>query len=203
MATTVDIAKYIEFGNRGIKDGNVRRARAWFKKAVRAAPNNAVALDGLAWTYYLEDRHEIAKHLLIRAIKADPGFAEAYTDLGCVMQALRRYDAAERLHKRCLALEPGRHDAHLNLGALYICQKRFADAEEVLTRAVECEPDAASYQLLGEAQMQRLDFGAACASLHACLALDNTNIEADLLLTYALMERGPAARAADVVRDEG
>jgi tetratricopeptide (TPR) repeat protein len=195
MATRNSLAQHLAKGNQHIAAGDSRRARSCFARAVELAPRSAAALDGLAWSYYMEGEHARAKELLERAIHCEPAFAEAYTDLGCVLHELGEFKEAERLHKHCLRLQPDRHDAHFNLGLLYIRMQRYHDAEHTLSRATQCvPPQPDSFQALGEVRLLREDFTGACTALAACLALDADNIEADLLLTHARYEQRAAAR---------
>ncbi|MCX7003253.1 MAG: tetratricopeptide repeat protein [bacterium] len=194
MTTHGALEQHLAKGNQYIADGDSRRARMCFARAVEVAPRSAAALDGLAWTYYLDGDHARAKTLLERAIHCEPAFAEAYTDLGCVLHELGEFKEAERLHKHCLRLQPDRHDAHFNLGLLYIRLQRYRAAEHALVLATQCvPPQPDSFQALGEVKLLQEDFAGACVVLEACLALDADNIEADLLLTYARYEQRGAA----------
>jgi tetratricopeptide (TPR) repeat protein len=181
--------KHINSGNDFIDKGKSKNAREYFKKALNLIPENAEALDGLAWTYYIEGNYSKAKKLLEKAIEIDPTFAEAYTDLGCVMQELGEFGEAEKLHKYCLKLNPERADAKHNLAILYYSTDRFDEAEAFLENSEDLvKSNADLLFLLGEIKMDKEDFSGAADIFKKCLEFDPHNVEAGIFLTQAELE---------------
>ncbi len=173
------IQKYINSGNNFINKGQSERARECFEKALELLPDNAEALDGLAWTYYIEGNNSKAKTLLEKSIKIDPNFAEAYTDLGCVMHELGEVDEAERLHIWCLKLDSERSDAVFNLAMLYYSTGRLDKAESFLEESekiLNSSPDL--LLILGEIKLEKKEFSRAADAFRKCLELDPHNVEA-------------------------
>ena len=181
--------KYINSGNDFIDKGKSKNARESFKKALNLIPENAEALDGLAWTYYIEGNYSKAKKLLEKAIEIDSKFAEAYTDLGCVMQEIGEFGEAERLHKYCLKLDPERTDAKHNLAILYYSTDRFEEAEAFLENSETLvKSNADLLFLLGEIKMDKEDFSGAADIFKKCLEIDPHNVEAGIFLTQTELE---------------
>jgi len=183
------IQKYINSGNDFIDKGKNKTARECFEKALELLPESAEALDGLAWTYYVEGNNNKARELLERSIKIDPNFAEAYTDLGCVMHELGEFGEAERLHIWCLKLDNERSDAKYNLAMLYYSTGRFDEAESFLEKSeklLNSMPEL--LLLLGEIKIDKEDFSGAANVLRKCLEIDPHNVEAGIFLTQAELE---------------
>jgi len=181
--------KYINDGNEFIEKGKSENAREFFKKALNLIPENAEALDGLAWTYYIEGNNTKAKRLLEKAIEIDSDFAEAYTDLGCVMQELGEFREAERLHKWCLKLDPERSDAINNLVLLYYSTDQLDEAENLLNKSNNLLNNKSDLLfILGEIKMDKEDFQAAKKIFKNCLEIDPHNVEAGIFMTQAELE---------------
>jgi len=176
---------YIETGNGLIENDDPVSARQCFQKALILKPENPVALDGLAWTYYMEGNYTKARNLLERSINKDPIYAEAYTDLGCVLYELGKINEAEKMHKICLNLDPARDDAKHNLAHLYFSTNRYDELESFLEKS----KDLLNYRselllLLGEVKIIKKEFSKARDIFSKCLEIDEHNVEAGILLTY-------------------
>ncbi|RLD10643.1 MAG: hypothetical protein DRI44_05550 [Chlamydiae bacterium] len=180
---------YVKLGNRLIKDNAPHIARECFQKALKLKPENPVALDGLAWTYYMEGNNIKARNLLERSIKRDPTFAEAYTDLGCVLHELGDITGAEKMHKKSLKIDPARDDARQNLACFYFSLQRFDDLEKFLERSEKLSGKKSELlQLLGEVKIIKNDYQSAKEIFTQCLEIDEHNVEAGILLTYTELQ---------------
>ncbi len=68
-------------GNAYFLKGEFGKAEACYRKAIREDPDNADAMNNLAWLYYRLGRNlDEAESLVLKAIEARPDRADAYRD---------------------------------------------------------------------------------------------------------------------------
>jgi len=102
-------------GERLYAAGNSVEAEARFARALRDAPADARALNGLGVIRLAAGRNEEARALFRAAIEAQPDFAFAYSNLSVVEARLGSFGAAANCARRALSIEPGLDEAQITL----------------------------------------------------------------------------------------
>jgi len=134
-------------------DQDVKNAIEYFKKAIEADPEYALAYVGLADSYLVlggfgiaslapKEAYPKAREALLRALEIDDTLAEAHTSLGyCFGNYDWNWAAAEREFKRALELKPGYATAHHWYGFIYLAAMgRLDEAIAELKQALELDP---------------------------------------------------------------
>src|SRR5205085_4816802 len=134
-------------------DADVRNAIEYFKKAIEADPDYALAYVGLADAYLVlggfgiatlapKDAFPKAREALLRALEIDDTLAEAHASYGyCLANFDWNWTAAEREFKRALQLKPGYATAHHWYGFLYLASMgRLDEAIAEVRQALELDP---------------------------------------------------------------
>ena len=132
------------------KTEDFQKAREYFRQAIAADPNYALAYTGLADTlalipYYGNFRPSeympLAKQSAQKALEIDPNLAEAHASLG---QILLYYDydfkGAERELKRAIELDPKYSSAYQWLSEVYQHQGNFDQSLSEINKALELDP---------------------------------------------------------------
>ncbi|HKN83481.1 MAG TPA: protein kinase, partial [Pyrinomonadaceae bacterium] len=134
-------------------DVDVKNAIEYFKKAIEADPDYALAYVGLADAYLVlggfgiatlapKDAFPKAREALLRALEIDDTLAEAHASYGyCLANFDWNWTAAEREFKRALELKPGYATAHHWYGFLYLASMgRLDEAIAEVKQALELDP---------------------------------------------------------------
>jgi tetratricopeptide (TPR) repeat protein len=82
---------YLYLGNAHFKKNEPDRAEKYYRKAIEEDPENADALNNLAWLYYTVGRNlEEAEALVLRALELNPSKSDIYKDTLLKIRSLRR-----------------------------------------------------------------------------------------------------------------
>lgn len=82
---------YLYLGNVHFKKNEPDRAEKYYRKAIEEDPENADALNNLAWLYYTVGRNlEEAEALVLRALELNPSKSDIYKDTLLKIRSLRR-----------------------------------------------------------------------------------------------------------------
>ena len=111
------------------------------EKAVKLAPNDALAHSNLGNTLQELGRLSEAEASCKQAIVLKPNFAEAHSNLGNTLQELGRLDEAEASCRQAIVLKPDLAEAHSNLGITLRKLGRLDQAETSLRQAITLKPD--------------------------------------------------------------
>ena len=129
--------------------GSLKKAIAYFEKAIDRDPSLAAAHSGLADALGLlplytdapaEPALASALRSADRAIALDSTLAEAYTSRGVLHGRTWRWSEAERDFRRAIALNPTYATAHQRLGELLVVTGRLPEATRSLQRAAQLDP---------------------------------------------------------------
>ncbi len=140
--------------------GDVARAEACFREAVRIAPDFA---EGYANLGFLLDRRGVtdgAESCYRRSIELNPAYSETHLNLGALLAKEKRFTEAEAAYRRAIALSPRAPAGWSNLGVLYACMKREEDAEQCYRTAMALDESYAnarfnlSYLLLRQGRFE-------------------------------------------------
>ena len=137
------------FWNKRTEEG-LRRGIEYFRQAIEADPDYAVAYAGIAHSWAVLGFHAIAppaeafpraKAAASRALEIDPSLAEARDPLA---YALHLYDwkwaDSEREYRRCLEAGPQDATTHMHYAGLLMALGRFDEALAEARRGQEIDP---------------------------------------------------------------
>lgn len=126
------------------------RAKKKLDEAVRRDPDDATALNSLAWWYIVQEQPDESLGLLRKAVRIDPGHAVAHHNLGWALLQMRRFKEAEPHYRAAIRLNPARANAHTEYGWVLMELYRRDEAEREFREAVRLAPsDASTHRSLG------------------------------------------------------
>jgi hypothetical protein len=95
-----DARPLIFLGRIAREEGDLPRARRFLDRAVRLAPNSAVAQREMASAMLAEGNPELARRFYVRALEIDPTDRLSQGFLACALHRLGRFDDASRFVQR-------------------------------------------------------------------------------------------------------
>ncbi|MCC6391807.1 MAG: protein kinase, partial [Bryobacterales bacterium] len=127
--------------------GNLDKAIAQFREAIREDPNYALAHAGLGEACWRKSRAEGDPEMAAEAVKnaeravgLEPGIPVVHTTLGAIYGTSGREEEAIRELKEALKLAPGNAEAPRELGRVYVVMGRFLEAEAAYLQATRARP---------------------------------------------------------------
>lgn len=147
-------------GNRCMEAGDITRAEACFREAVRIAPDFAEAYANLGLLLDKRGVTEAAEVYYRRSIELNPAYSETHLNLGALLAKEKRFNEAEAAYRRTIELRPHSPVGWSNLGVLYACMKREGDAEQCYRMAMSLDESYAtarfnlSYLLLRQGRFE-------------------------------------------------
>jgi serine/threonine-protein kinase len=199
------------YWNRRTPD-DLMRSLQFFKQAIAADPQYALAYAGLADAYnvlgslgydVLPPSEVIpkAKAAAQRAIELDEQLAEAHAAMGFVLRYEWDRDAAGREHERSVALNPNYATGRQWLASHYWGEGRFDEALVQLEAARDLDPLSPVISLnLGRHYYYTRDFDRAMEYFRRTLSLDNHFFIAGQLMAVAHLQNGSADLAREQLR---
>ena len=132
-------------------------AETKFKKAVKLAPNDTTALNGLGWAAFSSGKTREAEQAFQKVIALQPDHPAALNGLGQIYLARGDYDQAEEY---LLKAAPQSSAAWYGLARIYLLEDKFADAEKWAQKVVDSgQADEVARQMLSAAQAKHLSDG--------------------------------------------
>src|SRR3954469_4847615 len=125
-------------GQEALKNGDMRQARKEFEKAVRLAPNDALAQGGLGWVLAQQGDSEAAIPHLRAALKRKPGYFEARLTLAGVLAQQGKSVEAEQEARAAVKEAPSNAEAHRTLARI-LNQRSGDEALSEMRQAVELD----------------------------------------------------------------
>jgi hypothetical protein len=117
-------------GNCSMEAGDLTRAEACFREAVKIAPDFAEAYANLGYILDRQGATKTAEDCYRRSIALNPACSKTHLNLGALFADQKRFNEAEVAYKQAIALDPGSTACWSNLGVLYACMKREKEAEQ-------------------------------------------------------------------------
>ncbi len=191
--------------------GHIFTARDAFERAIRLAPDFALAHAGLASSYTLagsltllapRDAYPQAERAARRALALDPNLDMAHVALGEVAADFTwDWEAAETSFERALALAPNSAPAHQAYAEFLARLGRFAEADRHSARARAIDPTRANYVAL-RALSYYLEhrYAEAIAQADAALAMDPHTYLAWLYASASHAARGDHVAGLEAAR---
>ncbi len=134
---------YVNAGDAVAKKGDVQKAEAFYREALRINPDNAKANLAMGLTLTKTDRPADAEKYYRDAIKADPSNSQGYNNLGLWYDNQGSFEEAEKCFLKAIELKPSSFQPHNNLGMVYGKLGQNEKAKEELETALKLNPDSA------------------------------------------------------------
>jgi len=148
---------YCFVGRSHLGRGNLEAACKDFELALRQAPDNLYALQGLSRCYVKLGRPEKAQPLLDRALKAHPGFPDLWKLQGSVHFKSGRYGDAETAYRNAIEGAPRDPEAKLGLAIVLRNLGRSEEAGSILRDLEQLYPDHLELRKILSAEFLDLD----------------------------------------------
>jgi tetratricopeptide (TPR) repeat protein len=97
---------------------DLRDARRFYERAVKANPKYAEAINNLGTVYYAAKSYRRAISQYKRALRYSPDSASIYSNLGTAFFARKNYKEASVAYEKALQLDPDVFETHNNTGVL-------------------------------------------------------------------------------------
>ncbi len=168
-----------------------------FRQALKAVPDNYLALDHLAKVCESSGRQEEAISYFVALLELKPRYPEGHYNLGTLLMNKGKFDEAGLHFQAALASRPHFAQAHRNLGIVRFRQGRLPEAAAALEQALELSPaDADGYLNLGIVELALNCPDKAAAAFQLALRFKPDLAEAQFLLALA---RSRAQRPAEAL----
>jgi hypothetical protein len=130
----------IRLGDRWRENGANDKAAFEYKKAVKVAPDNGVALTRLAGLYGEMGNLKSADELLTRAIDKNPAYVSSYVLQGTLYFEQGRYEEAQSVLQQALEINPFDPNIYEQLGLIAVDVGNFTLARQSLELALRFDP---------------------------------------------------------------
>jgi predicted Zn-dependent protease len=121
--------------------GNVQRAIAYFKNAVKLAPYGLDFKNKLGAALAASNQLDAAEQQYAELLKEYPKHVSALTNLGYIKLTKGKANEAEALYVKALSYDPDYEPLLMNLAGYYAYKKDFKRSETYLIRVLKRNPD--------------------------------------------------------------
>jgi predicted O-linked N-acetylglucosamine transferase (SPINDLY family) len=155
------------------RQGRFREAENLFHRAIKIAPQNALAYSNLGNIYLELGEYESAIEKYQCAIELDANYAEAYNNLGNVYQLSRQCDQAIVFYQRAIEIQPDRAEFYSNYGNSLNVLANYGDALNQYENAINIDPNCSSAWLgAGNTLLDLKRYNDALNAVQKAVALD-------------------------------
>ena len=179
-----------------IRQNRVAEAEQQLNRILKAAPNEARALNLLGTIRGSQRRFDEAETLFAKAIAADPQLAGAHMNLAYLFLLKGAPDRTINELKEVLRIEPTNTDALTRLAQLLLSQGRVDECIGFLEATRQAPSPANVFILLGDAYLSKGEAVKAEENYRAALDKQNDLSEALLGLAQVAQLKGDAKQAA-------
>lgn len=117
-----------------------------FHRGVSVAPNNNIAANNLANTFFKRDMYEDAISIYYSVLERQPRFWLSNYNLGYCYYKIGNFEEAERYLRRAISLNPTEDaDQHIYLGLVQMKTNRLDEAAASIRQAIELRPFGKGY----------------------------------------------------------
>lgn len=185
----------ISNGHQALHAGRLDEARHWFEQALRAAPDNAEALDGMGLIALRAGENDLASDLFGLAVRLDDGFVVARSHLGTAHYRAGRSDVALGHFLEALRHDVRDPDHWANAGNALRASGHPEAALEAYDSALLLAPmDSKLLLNRGNALVDLKRFDEAEVAFDRALSFDSTLDDARFNLGLLALRRGDFAR---------
>ncbi|MBI5386854.1 MAG: protein kinase [Verrucomicrobia bacterium] len=132
----------------------LNEATAKFQQAVKLAPHDANAWNGLGWTSFNSGKYQDAETAFQKVLELEPSHPAALNGLGQLNLTRRQYEQAETYLLKAAPQAPA---AWFGLARLYLLQGKFEQAEEWARKLVDSgQADDTAKQMLDAAKSKQI-----------------------------------------------
>ena len=158
--------------------GKLTEAEQKFKQVLRWHQNQTQAWYYLAIIYYMMERYQLARDVLLKSLEIDNSQAIAHYTLGLVFEKLGDFTQAVLAYQEAIALNPNYVDAYNNLGNILFQVGHLSQAEFSYRQAILVNPEHyGSYLNLANLLLAQQQIDAAITTYEKALQLKSDDGE--------------------------
>jgi cellulose synthase operon protein C len=176
--------------------GDVDALAQTAQQIIYGAPN---APDGYLLRALAEMNHQKfseAEQDMRKAAEVAPASPAPYVQMGNLHQAEKQYPDAIKFYQQALDRDSASTDALQGMMNTYLAQKQLDQAVAIARAQIAKSPGTSGfYDLLGTAQFEKKDFGAADDAFRKAVELDKNNSDALFKLAQVQVAEGSVAQA--------
>lgn len=186
----------------------VRQAIRLYEKAVRLAPDFALAYAalarcsiflGLRGQMAVQEAHQQSRQYALKAVRLDPSASEAHVAMASVSLYTWDWDKVALSIKRAIELNPGKAEVHQIYARYLLFCRQFSHSILELELALRLDPLSVEiHVLLAEVLISKMEYGKAIQIAHKALELNPESRPALYNLGWAYMMKGEPAKALEV-----
>jgi len=188
-------------GNTAYKRGNLDKATALFKKALKFDSEFFLAYFQLGVLQRKLGNSDMAISYLSKVLEIKPDHDKSWFTLGSVYEADNKLDSAIVKYQKTIDLNPGYTKAYGRLGNIYINKKDYASAEYLLKTATQIDPTYANgYLFLGLAYEEQELYTEASEQFQQATVYDENNFDAWFRFATVLNQQGEWEQAVSAAQ---
>lgn len=179
------------------QSGELTEAEQKFKQVLRWNQNQLESWHHLAIIYYITERYQPARDILLQALKIDSSQPIAHYTLGLVFEKLGDFTQAVLAYQEAIALNPNYVDAYNNLGNILFQVGRLSQAESTYRQAITTNPEHyGSYLNLANLLLAQQQIDAAITAYEKALQLKSDDGEIFAALEFVRHLKNDPTQAA-------
>ncbi|MDR0673138.1 MAG: tetratricopeptide repeat protein [Zoogloeaceae bacterium] len=196
-----DMPRYLQrLGEVYGRDNRPEEGVRLIEAARRKAPRDTGVLASLSGAYVAAGDWPKAYEVLQELVRHSHPKAAHFCLLGLAAQGVGKMDAAVAAFRRATRMDPNYPDAWNALGHLHLSKNRLPEAEECLEHLFALAPQQASiFQLAGELEVARANWGEAARFFHVALEKEPNSRSLQARLALVLTLSGDALGAVDAM----
>jgi len=188
-------------GNTAYKRGNLDKATALFKKALKFDSEFFLAYFQLGVLQRKLGNSDMAISYLSKVLEIKPDHDKSWFTLGSVYEADNNLDSAIVKYQKTIDLNPGYTKAYGRLGNIYINKKDYASAEYLLKTATQIDPTYANgYLFLGLAYEEQELYTEASEQFQQATVYNENNFDAWFRFATVLNQQGEWEQAVSAAQ---
>ncbi len=182
---------YVALGNAQVQLNELTSATRAYEQALKAAPENSLALQGLSAVYLKSGNATQAEEVLRRAVQISPDDASVFFNLGLILERGGRLDEAVESYRAAVDRDSSFAAAYTRLGGALAQLNKLDDAERALRSAALHSPkDHGVWLALASVLERKKDYVAGFVAVEKARVLAPDNIDVSTSRGILLMKQG-------------